>query len=129
MTRLPGPALVVLVSAHTLVSIGTVSAIAHFGAGADVPSLQALCLSSAGLAGIGFAATARYLSTHMRPRSGLLAGSLCGALCGAILGIAPARLDFSLLLFLAIFVPSLLAVLLASFIDRPKSGWQSGRVA
>jgi hypothetical protein len=42
----------------------------------------------------------------------------------AIIGLAMAGIDYSLILYLAILAPTLLAVLLASLVDRSKSGWQ-----
>ena len=33
--------------------------------------------------------------------------------------------DFSVILYLTLLAPTLLAVLLGSLLDRPKSGWQT----
>ncbi len=52
-------------------------------------------------------------------------GWLCGVSCGAVLGLSiDPSLDYSVILYLALLAPTLLAVLLASVLDRPKSGWQ-----
>lgn len=88
-------------------------------------SLWTLCMASALISTMGFIATVSYLSKRPRPVSGVLTGLLCGALCGATMGLVVIGIEFSLILYLTIFTPTLLAVLLASLLDRPKSGWQS----
>jgi chromate transport protein ChrA len=42
-----------------------------------------------------------------------------------MLGLLTEGIDFSLVLYLAVVAPTLLAVLLASLLDRPTSGWQT----
>jgi hypothetical protein len=88
-------------------------------------SLQMLSLASALVCTGGFFATAVYLSRRIRPISGALVGLLCGALCSGVLGLSMVGIDYSLITYLSILVPTLLAVLLASLLDRPRSGWQT----
>lgn len=87
-------------------------------------SLLALCLASATLCMVGFAATARYLSRRVKPWTGVLVGYGCGMLCSATIGLVFAGVRYSLVLYITLLAPTLLAVLLASVLDRPKSGWQ-----
>jgi hypothetical protein len=94
--------------------------------GATTRSLWTLSLVSAGLSTVGLVATAWYLSRHLRPTSGITVGWMCGLLCSGILALAvDGRFDFSVILYLCLLAPTLLAVLLASLLDRPKSGWQT----
>lgn len=94
--------------------------------GATTRSLWTLAVASAALATVGLVATALYLSRHLRPTSGITVGWLCGLLCSATLALAvDGRFDFSVILYLTLLAPTLLAVLLASLLDRPKSGWQT----
>ena len=88
-------------------------------------ALWNLGMASAAMSAVGLVATASYLSRRIRPRSGLLVGLLCGLLCGTMLGLAMLGVDYSLILYLAILAPTLLAVLLATLMDRSKSGWQT----
>jgi hypothetical protein len=94
--------------------------------GATTRSMWILSLVSAALSTVALVATAWYLSRHLRPMSGVTVGWLCGLLCSAILALAiDGRFDFSVILYLSLLAPTLLAVLLASLLDRPKSGWQT----
>ncbi len=116
----------VAVVMHAVVSVGGALIIAPYALEpiADREALAKLCVASAAISGIGFLATASYLTKRIRTRSGVLVGLLCGVLCIAIIGLAMAGIDYSLILYLAILAPTLLAVLLASLVDRSKSGWQ-----
>jgi hypothetical protein len=91
---------------------------------ATTMALADLGMASAVISGIGLAATARYLSKRMRTISGPQVGLACGALCNATMGTLLVGVDFSLVIYLAILAPALLAVLLATLLDRSKSGWQ-----
>jgi hypothetical protein len=94
--------------------------------GATARSLWVLSVVSAALSTVGLVGTAWYLSRRFRPASGLTVGWLCGLLCSAILALAiDSSLDFSVILYLSLLAPTLLAVLLASVLDRPRSGWQT----
>lgn len=94
--------------------------------GANFQSLWALSIASAVLSTVGLVATSWYLSRRLRPVSGITVGWLCGMACGAVLGLAiDGSFDYSVILYLALLAPTLLAVLLASLLDRPKSGWQT----
>jgi hypothetical protein len=94
--------------------------------GATTRSLWTVSVASAALSTMGLVGTAWYLSRRLRPTSGLVIGWLCGLLCSAILALAiNGRYDFSVILYLSLLAPTLLAVLLASLLDRPKSGWQT----
>jgi hypothetical protein len=94
--------------------------------GATPRSLWTVSLASAALSTIGLVATSWYLSRRLRPTSGLTIGWLCGLLSSAILALAiEGSFDFSVILYLSLLAPTLLAVLLASLLDRPKSGWQT----
>jgi hypothetical protein len=42
-----------------------------------------------------------------------------------VLGLSTVGVDYSLITYLSILAPTLLAVLLASLLDRPRSGWQT----
>jgi hypothetical protein len=87
-------------------------------------SLLVLCLASAALCMVGFVATSRYLSRRVKPLTGVLVGYGCGMLCCATIGLIFAGVRFSLVIYITLLAPTLLAVLLASVLDRPKSGWQ-----
>lgn len=87
-------------------------------------SLWALSMVSTLLSTIGFAATALYLATPVKPFSGVQVGLLCGVLCSGVFGLTLAGVQYSLVLYLAMLVPTLAAVLLASLLARSKSGWQ-----
>lgn len=94
--------------------------------GATIRSLWTLSLASAALSTVGLVGTAWYLSRRLRPTSGITVGWLCGLLCSGILALTiDGTLDFSVILYLSLLAPTLLAVLLASLLDRPKSGWQT----
>ena len=111
-----------------LLSCTAVLAIAPYSIapGASLNSLLALCVASAVTSCIGLTGTSWYLSRHLKPGSGITVGWMCGLTCGGILGLAvDGRFDYSILLYLSIVAPTLLAVLLASLLDRPKSGWQT----
>ena len=83
-------------------------------------------MASAALSMLGLFATARYLSRRIRPVSGITVGWLCGLVCSAILALSvDGRFDYSLIVYLALLAPALLAVLMATLLDRPKSGWQT----
>ncbi|MEO8314090.1 MAG: hypothetical protein ABI645_04775 [Pseudomonadota bacterium] len=109
-------------------SSATVLAIAPYSiaAGANFESLLVLGLVSAVLSTIGLVGTSWYLSRRLKPTSGITVGWMCGLSCSGILGLAiDGRVDYSLILYLSVLAPTLLAVLLASLLDRPKSGWQT----
>jgi hypothetical protein len=94
--------------------------------GADFKSLLVLGLVSAVLSTIGLVGTSLYLSRRLKPASGITVGWICGLVSSGILALAvDGRIDFSLILYLCVLAPTLLAVLLASLLDRPKSGWQT----
>lgn len=119
--------LILIFAVHLLVSSGAVLYIAprSISEAATGISLQMLCLSSAVVCMGGFLATAVYLSRRIRPISGALTGLLCGALCSAVLGLSMKGIDYSLITYLSILAPTLLAVLMATLLDRPRSGWQT----
>jgi hypothetical protein len=112
---------------HAMISTGAAMAIAHYSSDpfAVINYLWPLCATSAACSATGFAATARYLSRRIGPKSGALVGVLCGLLCSAMLGLAVMGVEFTRIPYLTIFAPTLLAVLLASLLERPKSGWQT----
>lgn len=87
-------------------------------------ALLGLCLASALLCTIGFAATTSYLMRRVKPMTGVLVGYCCGMLCCATIGLIFAGVRYSLVLYITLLAPTLLAVLLASVLDRPRSGWQ-----
>jgi hypothetical protein len=94
--------------------------------GATTRTLWTLGIASAALSTVGLVATAWYLSRHLRATSGITIGWLCGLLCCATLALAlDDSFDFSVVVYLTLLAPTLLAVLLASLLDRPKSGWQT----
>lgn len=88
-------------------------------------ALWLLCAASAVLCGAGLAATAAYLGRRIRPVSATQVGLPCGLLCGAILGLTMRSVQFSLILYLALLVPVLVAITLTMLVDRPRTGWQS----
>lgn len=88
-------------------------------------TLWVLALASAVISCMGLLATTSYLSKRIRAYTGALIGLLCGLLCSALLGTVITMGDFSLTLYLCLLFPTLLAVLLATLMDRPKSGWQT----
>jgi hypothetical protein len=94
--------------------------------GATPRALWTVGVAGAVLSTIGLVATTWYLSRRLRLQSGLIVGWMCGLLSSAILALAiDGRYDFSVILYLSLLAPTLLAVLLASLLDRPKSGWQT----
>jgi hypothetical protein len=94
--------------------------------GATMQALWGIAMSSAALSTVGLVATSLYLSRRLRPASGIIVGWLCGLLCSATLALAiDGTMDFSVVLYLTLLAPTLLAVLLASLLDKPKSGWQT----
>jgi hypothetical protein len=117
---------VLAVIVQALLSIAAASLIAPYSLDptSDSMSLTTLCMASAVVSGIGLFSTAVYLSKRIRPLSGGMIGLACGLLCTAMIGLATKGIDFSLILYLAILAPTLLAVLLATLLDQPKSGWQ-----
>jgi hypothetical protein len=119
--------LILIIAVHLVVSsIATVFiAPRSMTAVATGMSLQMLCLASALICAAGFFATAAYLSRRIRLVSAALVGLLCGVLCSVVLGLSTVGVDYSLITYLSILAPTLLAVLLASLLDRPRSGWQT----
>lgn len=94
--------------------------------GATLESLWVLGVASAVLSNIGLVGTSLYLSRRLKLGSGLTVGWLCGLLCAAMLALSlDARMDYSLVTYLTLLAPTLLAITLASVLDRPKSGWQT----
>lgn len=94
--------------------------------GATMKSLLTLGLVSAAISTVGLVATSVYLSRRLRPVSGITIGWMCGLFCSGIFGLAiDGRVDYSLILYLSLLAPTLLAILLATLLDRPKSGWQT----
>jgi len=94
--------------------------------GATIHALWILVVAAAVLSTVGLVATSWYLSRRLRPASGLTIGWLCGLLGSATMALAlNGNYDFSVILYLTLLAPTLLAVLLASLLDRPKSGWQT----
>lgn len=92
---------------------------------ATLMSMGILALASAAVSMVGLVSTALYLARRIRPPTGALVGMLCGVVFTAMLGLLTEGVDFSLVLYLAVVAPTLLAVLLASLLDRPTSGWQT----
>jgi hypothetical protein len=92
---------------------------------ATARSLWTLAIVSALLSTAGLSATALYLSKRISPLTGAQAGLLCGVVCSGLLALSTGRTQFSLIVYLALLVPTLVAVLLASLLERPKSGWQA----
>lgn len=118
---------VLIILVHAAISVAVALAIAPYSLdlAATPRSMGLVALASALISATGFAATAGYLSKRIRLFSGAQVGLLCGLLCGAMLGLVLRGIQFSLVLYLAIVVPALAAVMLASLLDRSKSGWQS----
>jgi hypothetical protein len=118
---------ILVIVMHALVSSGAAVAIAPYSIdpAATRNSLLAVCMASAALSAVGFFATTTYLSKRIRTVTGAKVGLLCGLLCIAVIGLVMAGIDYSLVLYLALLAPTLLAVLLASLLERSKSGWQS----
>jgi hypothetical protein len=112
---------------HAVISTIAAMAIAPYSLdpAANDASMRMLSITSAFISAIGMVATASYLSRRIRTISGVVVGILCGVLCSGILGLTIRGTQFSLILYLAILAPTLLAVLLATLLDKPKSGWQS----
>lgn len=119
--------LILIVAIHLLISSLATLFIAprSISEVATGTSLQMLCLASALICAGGFLATTAYLSRHIRPISGALVGLLCGVMCSVVLGLSMVGVDYSLITYLSILAPTLLAVLLATLLDRPRSGWQT----
>jgi hypothetical protein len=117
--------LIILV--HVAISGPSAFAVAPYSldAAATGRALCTLCMVSALLSATGFAVTATYLSRRIRLLSGAQVGLACGAVCSGIIGLALGGMRFSLIVYLAILVPTLAAVLLAALLDKPKSGWQA----
>lgn len=116
------------IAVHAFISSTAATAIAPHSVapGASIGSLWALSLTSAIFSTMGLIGTAIYLSRRFRPGSGITVGWLCGLLCSFILGLSIREtMDYSVITYLALLAPTLLAVLLASLLDRPKSGWQT----
>lgn len=119
--------LILIIALHLLVSSLATLYIAprSISEVADGTSLQMLCLASALVCAGGFFATVIYLSRRIRPVSGAVVGLLCGVMCSGVLGLSMRGIDYSLITYLSILAPTLLAVLLATLLDRPRSGWQT----
>lgn len=119
-------ALVVLVL-HVAVSSAAALAIAPYTLDPVVTarSLWVMCMGSALLSVIAFVSTAAYLGKRISLVSGAQGGLLCGLVCGGVAAFTARGVQFSLLIYLALLVPTLVAVVLAVVMDRPKSGWQS----
>ncbi len=109
------------------ISLAAAMAIAPYSLdlAANDETLPALSLASTVISAIGLVSTSVYLSRRLRPVSGAMVGGFCGLLCAGILGLSARGVDYSLVLYLAILAPTLLAILLAALLDRPKSGWQT----
>jgi hypothetical protein len=120
------PALLVAVL-HAVIGNAAAIAIAQYSADpfAAIEYLSPLSTVSAAIAGISFAATIIYLSRRVRPMLGVFVGVLCGLLCGAVMGLTMTNVDFEPIPYLTILAPTLLSVLLASLLERPRSGWQT----
>jgi hypothetical protein len=112
---------------HALVGSAAALAIAPYSmdAAATSKALLTLGIASAFLSSTGFVGTRLYLGKRVKTFAGAQVGLLCGLLCAGILALALTRLQFSLVVYLALIAPALLAVLLATLLDRSKSGWQS----
>lgn len=112
---------------HAAVSSLAALAIAPYSidSAASARSLWTLGMVSALLSATGLAATALYLAKRIRPLTGAQAGLLCGAVCSGLLALAMSRTQYSLIVYLTMLAPTLVAVLLASLLERPKSGWQT----
>lgn len=110
-------------------AIGSAAALAIAPYSIDVAatarSMWTLSMGSALVTAIGFSATATYLARRIKPLSGAQVGLLCGVVCGGILALTVAGIDFSLVVYLALLVPTLVAIVLAALLDRTRSGWQS----
>ncbi len=118
---------VVVILLHVLISGTAALAIAPYSLdpAANSATMWVLGFASAVISALGLAATASYLSKHLRIISGVTVGLLCGLFCSAILGLAAVGIDYSLIVYLALLAPTLLAILLAVLLERSKSGWQS----
>lgn len=92
---------------------------------ATTEALATLAVISAFISAIGMLSTSVYLSRRIRPVSGAITGVCCGLLCSGIFSLTATGKEYSLVLYLSILFPTLLAVLMASLLDRPKSGWQT----
>jgi hypothetical protein len=116
------------IAVQALVSSAAAMAIAPYSVtvGATIRTLWTASLASTALSAIGLVGTSWYLSRRLRPTSGVTIGWLCGLLCGGILALSlKGSYDFSVILYLTLLAPTLLAVLMASLLDRPRSGWQT----
>lgn len=111
---------------HMLVSSPAAFVVAPYSIdpAANIGSLWALCGASAVLSMLGFVATATYLSKRIRPITGVFVGVMCGLMCSSLLILVARGTDFSLVLYLVLLAPTLLAVSLASMLDRSRTGWQ-----
>ena len=119
-------ALFVLV-VHAAVSTAAAFAIAPYSLDPVVngEALWVMSMASALLTVIAFCATAAYLGKRISLVSGAQGGLLCGLVCGGVAAFTMRGVQFSLLIYLALLVPTLVAIVLAVIVDRPKSGWQS----
>ncbi len=81
--------------------------------------LWSLSLMSSVLSGICFAVTNRYLSKHASGWVAMAVGVFCGVVSSAMIALALVGVSLPLAQFLAVFVPALLAVLLASLMEHP----------
>jgi hypothetical protein len=110
------------------VAIGSLAAMAiapySLDPAATSRSLWTLGIVSALLSTTGLAATAMYLCKRIKPVTGAQAGLLCGLMCGGLLALTMGGMRYSLVLYLTMLAPTLVAVLLASLLERSKGGWQ-----
>lgn len=119
-------ALLILV-VHAAVSTAAALAVAPYSLdpAASGKALWVMSMASALLTVVAFVATAAYLGKRISLMSGAQGGLLCGLLCAGIGAFTARGVQFSLLLYLALLAPTLVAVVLAVLVDRPRSGWQS----
>ncbi len=118
---------VLVLVVHAAVSTVAALAVAPYSMdpAASGRALWVMSMASALLCVVAFVATAAYLGKRISLVSGAQGGLLCGLLCGGVAAFTARGVQFSLLLYLALLVPTLVAVVLAVMVDRPKSGWQS----
>lgn len=118
-----------LIALAVHVTVGSLAAMAiaphSLDPAATGRSLWMLGMVSAVLSTIGLAATALYLSKRIKPLTGAQCGLLCGIVCSGLLALSMGGTRYSLIVYLAMLAPTLVAVLLASLLERPRSGWQA----
>jgi hypothetical protein len=76
--------------------------------------LWSLNVASAALSCLCFAVTNRYLARQGSLVAAGVTGAVCGSVCCAMISLALLEISLPLAQFLAVFVPALCAVLLAS---------------